>query len=1662
MKPVFKRTLTLLLALCLSVSAIGYPLAVPAAESGETQEAGTEPAAVPTETAAAKTQETETEAILYYAATLLRKEGLSFDYETDREDPDADHPADKDADTVLLYAPGEEISVTFSTKDGYSIAGVHIYGRDLMDIRFSWEEEDTVVFRMPDEDVWVDVSLVTPLRSGQDGAEEGETDGTYQTAAQAETSGSNGEGEAYVPGQENTQSETLQAYEPETEEDGLPKAGSIVSVEPVTIPSDAWDFNPCTDFTNLGYEGDSLTVTYISDDIDYSAAGTYSTIYRVDDSESGKYWFVLRPVVVAAKGEETAAETEAKTETDTETEAETETDTETEAETETDTETETEAETEAWTEDATEEGTGAGAGSKTGIEDPDTAVMALSAEETVEDTAEESAADTRMLFTSLPGTFDISKDGFLYVNKEFQADTVNMYAGTVWRTLTIDGVTYNVYCLEPSKSDPEYSYSRSAASSISLSSALGKALYYLYGGPGWGATVNGVNLSDLFSEAGAGSYRYALTHYILAYIYLGAGGDWNAWVSHSPVINSDGQAFIRKAANLIESFPVPSASLSATSLAGTYDSASGMSVTGSVTFSSFGAYSDGNFIKTTVPSGVTLVVTGSNARTYASGKTARVYAGESFYMKADTGVTGDMTLEFAQKYSTDASAYTISNSDAQDLGFVIFPEDETYSISVDWPDTRVIRVQKYDRDTGLAQPNNTAASFAGAVYTIYSDSSCTAAVEAITTDSTGAAQSSRLPMQNYWVKETKAPTGYNPDTTVYPVTGSDVEVTVNSTEEVIKGSVSLMKYLDDDMTEAQLQDLYDSRKLEGITFTLSHEDPDVNDRMDRQDPDARVIVTDRYGYAGTGYPLVYGTWTITESNTPDGYDGLESARIRITQQGVELKYVVSNTKIHIAVQIVKKDLATGNTIPVAGAKFQVLDNTGTPLIMQDNMEYGRLTDTFTTGADGTLTLTSALDPGTYTLVETFAPEGYVLAAPFTFEAAETATVEEPLIVECYDTVQTGRIQITKLNKDGAVLGEGFTFEIYVGDADITDPAGTVRTITVDGGEIELTAGRLVETVSTSDNGIAVSGSLPVGGYVVREVQAAQYYAISAQDYPVTIGFDREEESVVATVQAVDAKTSFNLYKVNAEDETAALEGIRFRIFSSADVEAEKALQIARAVEALRADQQAEMDGLFTAQAEELAAIEAEYQGYYDAYVAGGHTEEEITAFEEENNAALSAALAEKEAEHQAAAAALQESQEAAVTALEEQMMSELEITDYSALGTEYATDADGLICREDLLHGATYYVYETETLPGYNLDAAVYEFTVDDNGLIGGEDNYTIKIGNTPNSVEISKKGIIGEDELPGATLVVTDSSGEVMDEWVSTEEPHFIKALPAGVYTLTETAAPEGYAIADSVIFTVADSLEIQQVVMRDEIIYVSFIKKDADSGEPLAGATLTVTDAEGNVMDSWVTDGGAHVLNLAAGSYTLSESAAPDGYAKAEDVEFTVTSDQASWEVTMSDRLTQVSVSKLDVTDDSYLAGAKLIIKDSTGRAVKEWTSKAAGEWIEGLAAGDYALVEETAPEGYELADTVYFTVTDAMETQEIVMYDYPKDSTVDLTGKKESAASGTGTPGAGSSGGGSVIAAGAKTGDYFRYGAAAFFIMGGVILLICQEVRKRRKGK
>lgn len=194
------------------------------------------------------------------------------------------------------------------------------------------------------------------------------------------------------------------------------------------------------------------------------------------------------------------------------------------------------------------------------------------------------------------------------------------------------------------------------------------------------------------------------------------------------------------------------------------------------------------------------------------------------------------------------------------------------------------------------------------------------------------------------------------------------------------------------------------------------------------------------------------------------------------------------------------------------------------------------------------------------------------------------------------------------------------------------------------------------------------------------------------------------------------------------------------------------------------------------------------------------------------------------------------------------------------------------------------------------------------------KDSTTLSL-TTQTKVTISKLDIANDEELTGATLVVKDSDGKVVDTWVSGNTPHEITGLPFGTYTLTETIAPDGYVKSEeSITFTLsADKLEASAVMYNsaETPTKVVISKQDITDGKELPGAHLVLKDEDGNIIDEWVSGDVPHEIEgLEPGKeYTLTETIAPDGYILNEEtIEFTVNDDGTVTTVVMYNAPTEV----------------------------------------------------------------------------------------------------------------------------------------------------------
>lgn len=348
------------------------------------------------------------------------------------------------------------------------------------------------------------------------------------------------------------------------------------------------------------------------------------------------------------------------------------------------------------------------------------------------------------------------------------------------------------------------------------------------------------------------------------------------------------------------------------------------------------------------------------------------------------------------------------------------------------------------------------------------------------------------------------------------------------------------------------------------------------------------------------------------------------------------------------------------------------------------------------------------------------------------------------------------------------------------------------------------------------------------------------------------------------------------------------------------------------------------------------------------------------------------------------------------------------------------TDETGVAELDNLPLGI-YYVKEVGTAYGYVLDEepVTVDLSYRDQNtpvVIYDEDwqnnRQTVKINivkKEKDSDRVLEGGIFGlfaKEDIKSTSGKVLIEADEII-ELKSTDangEIHFIADLPIdATYYVKELYAPAGFVNAEEVQeFTFEYAGADQEVVeenftFEDEPTTVEITKSDLTTGKEIPGCKLKVVDENGDVIDEWTSTEEAHVIKeLVVGkTYTLIETQPADGYITAESIEFTIENTAEVQPVEMKDDVTKVEISKQDIAGKE-LPGAKLTILDSDGKVVESWTSTDKPHYIEMLPIGKYTLREETAPEGYVVANDVEFEVLDTAEVQHVTMVDEAKPST------------------------------------------------------------------
>ncbi len=290
------------------------------------------------------------------------------------------------------------------------------------------------------------------------------------------------------------------------------------------------------------------------------------------------------------------------------------------------------------------------------------------------------------------------------------------------------------------------------------------------------------------------------------------------------------------------------------------------------------------------------------------------------------------------------------------------------------------------------------------------------------------------------------------------------------------------------------------------------------------------------------------------------------------------------------------------------------------------------------------------------------------------------------------------------------------------------------------------------------------------------------------------------------------------------------------------------------------------------------------------------------------------------------------------------------------------------------------------------------------------EDQTTLTLDTS--KVTITKIDEDTNQPLAGAEFVIKDSEGKEIATWTSTTNSYVIKNLPNGTYTLQETKAPEGYVLNDKIVeFTITDTNRNISIRFKNKKIEkkATIIKIDSATKNPVAGATLVVKNSAGEEVVTFTTTTEPYVLNdIADGTYTVEEIAAPEGYQKTDEIyEFTIDNNNRDVTVTIENQAIEklVNILKVDAATGKPLAGATLVVKDSEGNVIEEFVTTEEPHTITGLKDGTYTVEEIKAPEGYNKSDEVYkFTINDKTPTA-LVIFENSEIVEVPFTGSNDS---------------------------------------------------------
>lgn len=420
-------------------------------------------------------------------------------------------------------------------------------------------------------------------------------------------------------------------------------------------------------------------------------------------------------------------------------------------------------------------------------------------------------------------------------------------------------------------------------------------------------------------------------------------------------------------------------------------------------------------------------------------------------------------------------------------------------------------VNEYGWPYGVTQGD---ATLEGAVYGLYNNG---VLVDTYTTDKNGYFLTDYYVCgDNWYLQEITPSEGYLLDDTRYYIDCSAYEYTVELNTEhvdvyeaIVRGKIAIIKHCDDGSTKIETPE-------EGAVFAVYLKSAGSYDNAEEKE--RAILFCDEFGFAETAW-LPYGTYVVEQIDGWEGKKMMPAFDVNINADGETYRYLINNATFEAEIEIVKKDIETGNIIPSAGIGFKVRNtDTGEYVIQRVNYPTPMDIEVYYTDSTGKLMLPSPLPYGNYEIIEQNTCYGYVLDSdPVAFKVDGSTDI---VTVVKSNIAQKGTITIKKTGEVFSSVreNEGIYQPVY----EVKGLAGAVYEITATedivtlDGTTRYTKGQVVATVTTDADGRATSEPLYLGKFTVNEVTAPHGMVLNTNPVDVELTYAGENVKVSTT------------------------------------------------------------------------------------------------------------------------------------------------------------------------------------------------------------------------------------------------------------------------------------------------------------------------------------------------------------------------------------------------------------------------------------------------------------------------------------------------------------------------------------------------------------------